>query len=45
MESDHGLIFTLVHDLFRKTGLHPRIKSAGGLFPDHALKAWDFLIP
>ena len=24
---------------FRKTGFHPRIKSEGRLFPDHALEA------
>src|SRR6266404_7648856 len=29
------------HDLFRKTDSHPRIKSEGMLFPDHALGSTD----
>jgi hypothetical protein len=28
----------LEHDLFGKPEVHPRIKSEGRLFPDHALK-------
>jgi hypothetical protein len=36
IESIGALTFLVEHDLFGKTGIHPRLKTEGRLFADHA---------
>jgi len=37
IKSEPGSSILIEHDLFLKTGLHPRIKSEAGLFAGHAV--------